>query len=71
MTQGTGQGNRDTGMHGTGCTNVQLHGVRCPREVNFTQRTEGMYKTPLHRFFQISQSLFSSPVKEIQCKAAQ
>ena len=32
---------------------------------NFTQRTEGVDKTPPHRFFQISQSLFSSPVKEI------
>ena len=27
MTQGTGRVNGDTGVHGTGCTNVQLDGV--------------------------------------------
>jgi len=34
-------------------------------ETNFTQRNLKVYKTPPHRFFQISQSLFSSPVEEI------
>ena len=35
------------------------------REPNFTQRIETVGKTHPHRFFQISQSLFSSPVGEI------
>ena len=35
------------------------------RESNFTQRNLVWGGTPPHRFFQISQSLFSSPEKEI------
>ena len=31
-------------------------------EPRFTWRTEGVYKTPPHRFFQISQSPFLFPV---------
>ena len=73
MTGGTGQinGNTQTGRQRGRSVNVcAVYGTAYTAAsgssgANFTQRTEGVDKTPPHRFFQISQSLFSSPVKEI------